>query len=181
MISPDIAHKMLEALQAAIACGMVPTTSASEGGAAKFSEQVRVADLIRDVVAQATASPSAPAPAPRVAHEALREHAILAWRALNACAEFLSTFSPEGDEEVAGLKALQAQVNAAALGLFMDSWPGRYPDLGEPQHGILPRESIAHVPTMQDLTMAAQKLSAMGSRLGQDVRIVITPRKGPAA
>ena len=34
-------------LQAAFDCGMVPITSAKEGGAARFSEQVRVADRMR--------------------------------------------------------------------------------------------------------------------------------------
>ncbi len=47
------APEMLAALEAAIACGMVPITSASEGGASKYSEIVRVADRIRTVVARA--------------------------------------------------------------------------------------------------------------------------------
>ena len=39
-------------LQAAVDCGMVPVTSAKEGGAARFSEQVRVADSIRAALPQ---------------------------------------------------------------------------------------------------------------------------------
>ena len=34
-------------LQAAVDCGMIPTTSAKDGGAANHSEQARVADRIR--------------------------------------------------------------------------------------------------------------------------------------
>ena len=37
-------------LQAAVDCGMVPVTSAKEGGAARHSEQVKVADLIRSAL-----------------------------------------------------------------------------------------------------------------------------------
>lgn len=48
------APELLEALQAAVDCGMVPTTSATEGGAAKFSRQVVVADMIRAAIAKAT-------------------------------------------------------------------------------------------------------------------------------
>ena len=47
------APDLLEALQAATACWMVPSTSASEGGASKHSEQVRVADMIRAAIAKA--------------------------------------------------------------------------------------------------------------------------------
>lgn len=47
------APEMLEALEFAVAIGMVPVTSASEGGAAKFSEQVRVADMIRAAIKKA--------------------------------------------------------------------------------------------------------------------------------
>lgn len=36
-----------EAVQAAIDCGMVPSSSAKDGGAAKYGEQVRVADMLR--------------------------------------------------------------------------------------------------------------------------------------
>ena len=47
------APDMLEALEAAIKCGMVPITSASEGGASAHSEQVRVADRIRAAITKA--------------------------------------------------------------------------------------------------------------------------------
>lgn len=45
---------LLEVLQRAVACGMVPTTSALDGGAASYSEQVRTADAIRAAIAKAT-------------------------------------------------------------------------------------------------------------------------------
>jgi hypothetical protein len=48
------APDMLAALQRAVACGMVPATSANDGGAAKYSEMVRVADAIRAAIAKAT-------------------------------------------------------------------------------------------------------------------------------
>lgn len=38
-------------IQAAIECRMVPVTSAKEGGAAKFSRQVQVADMMREALA----------------------------------------------------------------------------------------------------------------------------------
>ena len=44
---------MLEALKAAVDCGMVPTSSATEGGAAKYGRQVVVADMIRAAIAKA--------------------------------------------------------------------------------------------------------------------------------
>lgn len=47
------APDLLEALKAAVDCGMVPTTSASEGGASKHSRQVRVADMIRAAISKA--------------------------------------------------------------------------------------------------------------------------------
>lgn len=47
------APELLEALKAAIDCGMVPITSASEGGASKHSRQVQVADTIRAAIAKA--------------------------------------------------------------------------------------------------------------------------------
>ena len=52
------APNLLEALQAALACGMIPSTSASEGGAAKYSEQVQIADRARAAVANATGAAS---------------------------------------------------------------------------------------------------------------------------
>ena len=48
------APDMLAALQRAVACGMVPATSANDGGAAKYSEMVQVADAIRAAIAKAT-------------------------------------------------------------------------------------------------------------------------------
>lgn len=50
------APELLEALQEAIACGMVPTSSAKEGGASAHSRQVRCADMIRAAIAKATGS-----------------------------------------------------------------------------------------------------------------------------
>lgn len=47
------APDMAEALQAAIDCGMVPISSAKEGGAFRHSRQVEVADMIRAALAKA--------------------------------------------------------------------------------------------------------------------------------
>lgn len=47
------APELLEALKEALACGMVPVSSANEGGAVMYSEHVRVADMIRAAVAKA--------------------------------------------------------------------------------------------------------------------------------
>ena len=44
---------LLAALKEAMACGMVPTSSALEGGAARYSRQARVADMIRAAIAKA--------------------------------------------------------------------------------------------------------------------------------
>jgi hypothetical protein len=44
--------KLREVLQAAVDCGMVPTSSAANGGAPKHSKQVRVADQIRAVLGE---------------------------------------------------------------------------------------------------------------------------------
>ena len=49
----DAGEIMLEALKAAVDCGMVPKSSVAEGGANKHSEQVRVADMIRAAIAKA--------------------------------------------------------------------------------------------------------------------------------
>jgi hypothetical protein len=46
--------ELLEALQAAIDCGMVPTSSAKEGKAMSHVRQLHVADMIRDAIAKAT-------------------------------------------------------------------------------------------------------------------------------
>ena len=48
------APDLLEACMAAIECGMVPVMSAAEGGAAKYSRHVEVADMIRAAIAKAT-------------------------------------------------------------------------------------------------------------------------------
>lgn len=48
------APEMLEAMQAAIDCGMVPVSSAADGGAVRHSRQVQVADMIRAAIAKAT-------------------------------------------------------------------------------------------------------------------------------
>jgi hypothetical protein len=47
------APDLLAALEAAVECGMVPVSSASEGGANRYSDQVRVADAIRTAIAKA--------------------------------------------------------------------------------------------------------------------------------
>lgn len=48
------APDLLEALIAAVDCGMVPTSSISDGGANKHSIQVKVADQIRAAISKAT-------------------------------------------------------------------------------------------------------------------------------
>jgi hypothetical protein len=48
------APELLEALELAVACGMVPTSSAMEGGACAYSIQAQVADKIRAAIAKAT-------------------------------------------------------------------------------------------------------------------------------
>lgn len=48
------APEMLEAMQAAIDCEMVPVSSAADGGAVRHSRQVQVADMIRAAIAKAT-------------------------------------------------------------------------------------------------------------------------------
>lgn len=47
------APDLLEALLEAIDCGMVPISSAKEGGASAYSRQVRCADMIRAAIAKA--------------------------------------------------------------------------------------------------------------------------------
>jgi len=39
--------RLREALLAAVDCGMVPSSSAKDGGAVRYSKQVKVADQIR--------------------------------------------------------------------------------------------------------------------------------------
>lgn len=45
------APMLLEALQAAVECGMVPTSSAANGGASAYGKHVQVADQIRAAIA----------------------------------------------------------------------------------------------------------------------------------
>jgi hypothetical protein len=47
------APDMFAALEAAVECGMVPKTSAREGGAAAHARQTHVADMVRDALAKA--------------------------------------------------------------------------------------------------------------------------------
>ena len=47
------APAMMAAIQAAIDCGMVPNSSAKEGGASRFASQVIAADQLRDSLALA--------------------------------------------------------------------------------------------------------------------------------
>lgn len=54
--------RLREALQAAVDCGMVPVSSAKDGGAVRYSRHVQVADQIRATLAE-TADTPAPAPA----------------------------------------------------------------------------------------------------------------------
>jgi hypothetical protein len=52
---PEQTKRILELeriLTAAVDCGMVPISSAKDGGAASHSLQVKVADLIRDVLVE---------------------------------------------------------------------------------------------------------------------------------
>lgn len=44
---------MRQAIKAAIECGMVPSSTAKNGGAAAHSRQAQVADMLRDAVKQA--------------------------------------------------------------------------------------------------------------------------------
>lgn len=48
------APEMFAALVEAVECGMVPISSAEEGGAMRHSRQVRCADMIRAAIAKAT-------------------------------------------------------------------------------------------------------------------------------
>lgn len=43
---------LLAALEAAVECGMVPSSSASEGGANRHAKQVHVADQIRAAISK---------------------------------------------------------------------------------------------------------------------------------
>lgn len=48
------APDLLEALKAAVECGMVPKSSAADGGANRHIKQLHVADQIRTAIAKAT-------------------------------------------------------------------------------------------------------------------------------
>lgn len=48
------APELLAALVSAVECGMVPVSSAKEGGAVRYSAQVKCADMIRAAIAKAT-------------------------------------------------------------------------------------------------------------------------------
>ena len=50
--------ELLAALQAAIECGLIPSSSAREGGACAHSRQAQVADQVRDAVTNATGGAS---------------------------------------------------------------------------------------------------------------------------
>ena len=45
--------ELLAALKEAVDCGMVPTSSAKEGGANRHIKQLQVADMIRDAIKNA--------------------------------------------------------------------------------------------------------------------------------
>lgn len=49
------APDLLEALEAAVECGLVPKSSASDGSPSRYSRQVVVADMIRAAIAKAKA------------------------------------------------------------------------------------------------------------------------------
>lgn len=62
---PAVVAALVEALDAAVDCGMVPSGSAAEGGANRFVRQLQVADMIRAAVALYRGQqPPAPAPTP---------------------------------------------------------------------------------------------------------------------
>jgi len=47
------APELLEALEAAVECGIVPISTAADGGANRYSRQILVADMIRAAIAKA--------------------------------------------------------------------------------------------------------------------------------
>jgi len=49
--------RLREALQAAVDCGMVPVSSAKDGGAVRYSRHVQVADQIRAALAETADTP----------------------------------------------------------------------------------------------------------------------------
>lgn len=57
----EMNKELLAALEAAIECGMVPTSSAEEGGAMRYVRQAHVADKIRKAISKAKGErPSSP-------------------------------------------------------------------------------------------------------------------------
>ena len=48
------APELLEALQAAVDCGIIPKSSARESGAVRHARQAVVADMVRDAITKAT-------------------------------------------------------------------------------------------------------------------------------
>jgi hypothetical protein len=54
--APDLLYALMEA----VASGLVPKTSASEGGASKYARQVLAADNIRTAIAKATGESNEP-------------------------------------------------------------------------------------------------------------------------
>lgn len=51
------APDLLEALEEAVKCGMVPKSSALEGGASRHARQAQVADMIRAAISKAKGDP----------------------------------------------------------------------------------------------------------------------------
>lgn len=51
-----MAERLAEVIKGAIDCGMVPKSSAKNGGAASYAKQVVVADMLRDTLAEYEAS-----------------------------------------------------------------------------------------------------------------------------
>ena len=52
-VRADIAADLLAALEAAVECGMVPTSTAKNGGAPSYALQAHVADQIRAAISRA--------------------------------------------------------------------------------------------------------------------------------
>lgn len=53
IVYDDVMIDLKNALEAAIECGMVPVSSAKDGGASRHSRQVHVADQMREALAKA--------------------------------------------------------------------------------------------------------------------------------
>ena len=56
-VRADIAADLLAALEAAVDCGMVPTSTAKNGGAPSYALQAHVADQIRAAISRARGAP----------------------------------------------------------------------------------------------------------------------------